>query len=94
MLEELKNYLKVTWISEDDYLESIIARGEEYLKGLTGTDINFEQEGLGKSLLLDYCRYYYNNAVEYFEENFQRQIVRFQYQEAIRVSKEVVEDEG
>lgn len=94
MLEELKDYLKITWDSEDAYLQNIIARGKEYLKDLTGTDVDFATEGQAKSLLLDYCRYYYNNAVEYFEDNFQKQIVRLQYKEAIRVSKEVVSDEG
>lgn len=94
MLQELKGYLKITWESEDAYLQSIIDRGKEYLKDLTGTEIDFEKEGQGKSLLLDYCRYYYNNAAEYFEDNFQKQIVRLQYTEAIRVSKEVVPSEG
>lgn len=94
MLKELKDYLKITWDSENDYLGNIIARGKEYLKDLTGTDIDFEGEGQAKSLLLDYCRYYYNNAIEYFEDNFQKQIVRLQYKEAIRVSKEVATDDG
>lgn len=94
MLQELKDYLKITWTSEDAYLQKIIDRGKEYLKDLTGTNIDFESEGQAKSLLLDYCRYYYNNAIEYFEDNFQKQIVRLQYKEAIRVSKEVATDEG
>lgn len=94
MLEELKDYLKITWNSEDAYLQSIITRGKEYLKDLTGTNINFEEEGPPKTLLLDYCRYYYNSAIEYFEDNFQKEIVRLQYKEAIRVSKEVVKSEG
>lgn len=94
MLEELKDYLKITWNSEDTYLQNIIARGKEYLKDLTGTNINFEEEGPFKTLLLDYCRYYYNNAIEYFEDNFQKDIVRLQYKEAIRVSKEVAQNEG
>ncbi|MBU5425011.1 head-tail connector protein [Tissierella pigra] len=94
MLQEVKDYLKITWNSEDVYLQNVINRGKEYLKDLTGTDIDFENEGQPKSLLLDYCRYYYNSAIEYFEDNFQKQIVRLQYKEAIRVSKEVVEDEG
>ncbi len=32
------------------------------------------------SLLLDYCRYVYNNASEYFEENFARDLLRLQLQ--------------
>ena len=32
------------------------------------------------SLLLDYCRYSYNNASEYFEENFARELLRLQLQ--------------
>lgn len=94
MLEELKDYLKITWINEDAYLQNIISRGREYLNDLTGTEIDFEGESQANSLLLDYCRYYYNNSVEYFEDNFQKQIVRLQYKEAIRVSKDVVSDEG
>lgn len=88
MLEELKNYLKITWNNEDNYLQSIISRGKEYLKDLTGTEISFDKEGPAKSLLLDYCRFYYNNATEYFEDAFQKQIVRLQYAEAIRVKKD------
>lgn len=88
MLKELKDYLKITWDNEDSYLQNIISRGKEYLKDLTGTEIDFDNEGPAKSLLLDYCRYYYNSAIEYFEENFQRQIVRLQFTEAIRVKKD------
>jgi len=32
------------------------------------------------SLLLDYCRYVHNNASEYFEENFARELLRLQLQ--------------
>jgi hypothetical protein len=94
MLQELKDYLKITWNSEDANLAVIINRGEEHLQGLTGTDLDFEKEGLHKSLLLDYCRYYYNNAIEYFEENFQKEILRLQLKEAIKAAKEVVTIEG
>lgn len=88
MLDELKDYLKITWEHEDAYLQDILSRGKEYLKDLTGTELDFEGEGQPKSLLLDYCRYYYNNANEYFEENFQGQILRLQFKEAIRVKKD------
>lgn len=35
------------------------------------------------SLLLDYCRYSYNNASEYFEENYQQELLRLQLMTAV-----------
>lgn len=84
MLEELKNYLKIAWDNENDYLQNIIARGKEYLNDLTGVKLNFEMEGQYKSLLLDYCRYYYNNAIEYYPENFQRELLSLKLKEAVK----------
>lgn len=94
MLKEVKYYLKITWDSEDNYLQGIINRGKSNLEELTGTTLDFEVEGQSKSLLLDYCRYAYNNALEYYEENFQKEILRLQLKEAVKASKEVVTDEG
>lgn len=82
MLSVIKSSLKITWDNEDKELESIIARGKSRLQGLTGTTLNFE-DGEIQDLLINYCRYAYNNALEYFEENFQREILRLQLKEAI-----------
>lgn len=76
MLQDLKNYLKITWDNEDDYLNKIISRGQAAIEDLVGSEVDFENNEPAKTLLLDYGRYYYNNAVEYFEENFISQIVR------------------
>lgn len=84
LLKDVKNYLKITWDDEDSSLEGIIKRGQANLQQLTGTILNFEQEGQAKSLLLDYCRYAYNNALEYYEENFSREILRLQLTEAVK----------
>lgn len=86
MLEEVKNYLKITWNDEDANLLSIIERGKHNLEDLTGTTLNFELEEQAKSLLLDYCRYAYNNALEYFEENFHKEILRLQLKEAVKAN--------
>lgn len=91
LLVEVKDYLKITWEDEDNYLQGIINRGKNYLKQLTGTELDFEVEGLAKSLLLDYCRYAYNNALEYFEENFHKELRRLILQEAV---KEYADEEG
>lgn len=84
LLLEVKDYLKITWEDEDNYLQGIINRGKKYLKQLTGTELDFEVEGQPKALLLDYCRYAYNNALEYFEENFHKEILRLQLKEAVK----------
>ncbi len=84
MLEEVKDYLKITWEDEDSYIQGIINRGKDYLNNLTGTELGLEVEGQPKALLLDYCRYAYNSALEYFEENFYKEILRLQLQEAVK----------
>ena len=78
MLEEIKDYLNITWSDEDTKLQNIIDRGQERIEGLVGGSVDFSSPGLAKDLLLNYCRYDYNNAVEYFEENFQTEILRLQ----------------
>lgn len=79
MLQEVKNYLKITWSDEDAALTSLITRGQAYLDNLVGADLDITA-GLPQSLFLDYCRYAYNNATEYFEENFAAEILRLQIQ--------------
>lgn len=79
MLQDVKDYLKITWSDEDAALTSLITRGQAYLNNLAGADLDFNS-GLPLSLLLDYCRYVYNNASEYFEENFAGEILRLQIQ--------------
>lgn len=88
MLQEVKDNLRITWNDEDLRLNNIIARGKSYLKELTGTELDFDKEGQPKSLLLNYCRYDYNSALEYFEENFQREILRLQFVEAVKEDAE------
>ena len=78
MLQEVKAYLKITWGDEDAHLQNIITRGKGRLNELAGAELDFGTPGLAQDLLLDYCRYSYNNASEYFEENFREEILRLQ----------------
>ncbi len=94
MLQAVKNYLKIAWNDEDSHIQGIIDRGQAYLNDLTGAELDYETDGQPKALLLDYCRYVYNNASEYFEENFARELLRLQLQEGIKaMADEVVPDE-
>jgi len=78
LLEQVKSYLKVTWDDEDTDITRLINRGKGKLQALVGAELDFETEGQARSLLFDYCRYAYNNASEYFEENFRSEILRLQ----------------
>ena len=78
LLEQVKSYLKVTWDDEDALIENYINRGKAKLNELVGAELDFETEGHARSLLFDFVRYAYNNATEYFEENFRSEILRLQ----------------
>jgi len=88
MLQEIKNYLKITWDDEDDFLTSLITRGQTKLQELAGAELDFETEGLPRSLLFDYVRYAYNNASEYWEENYQHEILRLQLMTGVSMLEE------
>ena len=94
MLEEVKEYIKVTWEHEDRLIQGIITRGMGYFNGLTGVKLVFEEDEQAMALLLDYCRYGYNNSLEYFEDNFSKEILRLQIKEAVKDSKGVLPNEG
>lgn len=91
MLEVIKSYLKVAWQDEDSLITDLIARGKTRLNELAGADLDYETEGLARSLLFDFVRYAYSNASEYWEENFQREILRLQI--TTGVAQEAVVDE-
>ena len=78
MLQKVKDYLKITWNDEDVPIQDLITRGQAKLNELAGAVLDFETEGQARSLLFDYVRYAYNNAAEYFEQNFQHEILRLQ----------------
>ncbi|MCV5434794.1 phage head-tail connector protein, partial [Escherichia coli] len=62
LLNELKDLLKITWNDEDTQLNKILSRGKTYLLGLTNASFDFSNEEWPKELLLERCRYVYNNA--------------------------------
>lgn len=83
LIDELKDNLGITGATQDVALTAVINRGTAYLNDLAGVTLDFTVDGLPKSLLLDFCRYAYNNATEYFEENFAKEILRMQLQSAV-----------
>jgi len=82
LLELVKEELRITWDDEDTRLISMIERAKASLNKLMGVELDYEKPGPAQDLLLARCRYDYNNALEYFEQNFAREIFRLQLQVA------------
>ncbi|NLA28030.1 MAG: phage gp6-like head-tail connector protein [Firmicutes bacterium] len=94
MLAKVKGYLRITWRDEDSAIADLIDRGKAKLNELAGADLDFDTEGLARSLLFDCVRYLYNNAGEYFEENFQKEILRLQIMTGVAQQQVSGEDNG
>jgi hypothetical protein len=76
LTDELKDALRITWDEEDESLNEIIKRAEAYLLRLTGASFAFLTEEWPKEILLERCRYVYNNAADEFEVNFKSELTR------------------
>lgn len=72
LLDELKSYLDITW--DDTHtnakLSGILARAQTKLCAYAGTDVEFSEGSEELQLLMDMCRYIWNNASEDFETNY------------------------
>ncbi|MEY9975300.1 phage head-tail connector protein [Lysinibacillus sp. RC79] len=76
LLKELKGRLRITWDDEDPELERIINRAKSYFEKLTSKTFSFGLDTWETELLLERCRYVYNNAADEFEKNFADELKR------------------
>lgn len=84
LLDKLKDKLRILDNDEDLILEDILERGKENLNHLVGIELDFDRPSLAQTLLLEQCRYEYNNALEYFEENFYKELNRLIFSVAVK----------
>lgn len=77
MLNELKNYLDITWNdpATDEKLQGILNRATSVLNNYAGSEIDFSTNENEKQLLFDCCRYIYNNVFEEFKINFSAELI-------------------
>lgn len=80
ILEEVKNYLDITWETtpaEDAKLSSMIERGKAALAGKIGR-CDFEGETQEKTLLLNHVMYERAGALNEFWNNYRGEIISLQ----------------
>lgn len=92
MLEELKSKLRITWIDEDTDLIRMIEKSKSVLNGMVGTSLNFEDDLVVQELLLERCRYVYNNAADEFLVNYADDILRLRLKVAAQLRSEANAD--
>lgn len=95
LFDEVKLYLNITWSDEhtDDKVTGIIARGQDKLRSYAGNpELGFPEGTAERQLLLDYCRYIWNNAGEDFEDNYRADLIMLRA--AHQISTEGIGDES
>ncbi len=86
LLDEVKNYLNITWDDEatDRKVRGLIASGQVYLDTKLGGPGDYNADGLPRTLLFEYVRYMRDGALEVFENNFQSLLLGMQNERAVR----------
>ena len=80
LLADVKNWLDITWDDEatDAKVSGLIASGMVYLDGKLGVAGDYTRDGLPRTLLLEYCRYGRDSALDVFENNYRAMILDMQ----------------
>lgn len=91
-LQEIKDYLKITWNEEDSNLIELMESGKSFLNGKAGVQLDYITDYNSIQLLKDYCRYAYNHSLELFETNFKREILNLSLREAVKLRATTTSD--
>ena len=80
-----ENYLNITWNDQatDDKVCGLIASGTAYLDLKGGGVLDYEADGMPRTLLLEYVRYGYLSALDVFETNYMNQILTMRHERLV-----------
>ena len=74
LLEEFKKRMHIFHKGEDDNLKQLLSFSVAFVESKIG-EFDIEEHLKAKELVFERTRYAYNDAVEYFEDNFLSEIV-------------------
>jgi len=85
LLEDVKNYLDITWDDEatDKKIGGLIASGMAYLDGKSGEAEDYTADGTPRMLLMEYVRYARDSALDVYENNYTNMILSMQNGRAV-----------
>lgn len=97
LLEEVKNNLFVTWSEDDRQINIIILKSMNYLQSKVTQRLTIEDFSgydIEHTLLIERCRYDWNNALDEFETNFKSEVLALIQKYALLHWKENGEADG
>lgn len=85
LLAAAENYLNITWNDQatDDKVCGLIASGTTYLDLKGGGVLDYEADGMPRTLLMEYVRYGYSSALDVFETNYMNQILTMRHERLV-----------
>lgn len=85
LLEDVKNYLNITWTDDatDSKIKGIVASGIKRIDKLCGDAADYAEDGEPRELLFEYTRYARDGALDVFENNYQARILSLQNEKAV-----------
>lgn len=86
LLNDVKNHLDITWDDEatDLKVRGFIASGMVYLDGKAGGGQDYQADGIARTLLMEYCRYLRDSALDVFENNYRSMILSMRHERVVR----------
>lgn len=80
LVDDAKNALNITWSdpATDANVRGWIASGSIYLDGVLGEIADYTLDGLPRTLLMEYCRYARDEALDVFENNYTSMLLNAQ----------------
>jgi hypothetical protein len=86
LLPVVKSHLQITWSDEetDKRVGLYIAAGIAYLNDKYGGEADYTVAGYPRTLLLEYCRYFRDAALDVYEQNYLSLILAMQHQKEVK----------
>ena len=93
LLNAVLNYLDITW-SDNATIEKysgFIDSGIAYLNSKAGSEQDYTQAGYARMLLMDYCRYARDSALDVFENNYRSMILAMRHESMVNAYAQTTE---
>lgn len=96
LLADVKNYLNITWddLATDERIRGLIASATADLDDYAGEELDYMSDGLPRTLMMDHIRYARDEALDVFENNYRKQLVRLRNRRRVTGYVESTEQTG